>query len=297
MRRSLVFFLFGLGAATTVAAGLGAAAARGSPERSEGRLHGGAAYFAVFCGFSHRNQDDPIVFPRQPGRSHDHTYFGNTSTDASSTPSSLRAAGRTTCRLDEDTAAYWAPTLFANGRAVEPLGLVAYYVRRTFEPVRAFPAGLKVIAGSAAARRPQSRQITVWSCGRRSGVAPSSEVPTCPTAGVSTLRRGRVQSSLRLQVNFPSCWDGRRLDSADHQSHMAYAAEGECPASHPVEVPGLTLVAYYAIAGGSAVELASGGQFSAHMDFVNAWHQPTLEALVDRYLNGFGARGGHRGRR
>jgi hypothetical protein len=293
MGRSLIFASLGLAAAATVAASVGAAAAaRGSPEGGRARLHGGAPYFAVFCGFSHRNQDDPIVFPGQRGRSHDHTYFGNTSTDASSTPASLRSAGQTTCRLDADTAAYWAPTVFDRGRPVEPLGAVVYYIRRTSEPVQAFPAGLEVIAGSAAARSPQGQRVTLWSCGRRSGVAASSSVPTCPAAGRSSLRRG-ARSSLRLQVNFPNCWDGRRLDSADHQAHMAYSADGACPESHRIAVPAISLVIFYGIAGGAGVELASGGQFSAHADFVNAWDRRALAALVDRYLN----RVGHRGRR
>jgi hypothetical protein len=294
MRRSLAFASLVLAAATTAAASVGAAAAaRGSPERGNARLHGGSAYFAVPCGFSHRNQDDPIVFPNQRGRSHDHSYFGNTSTNASSTPASLRRSGQTSCRLDADTAAYWAPTLFESDRPVEPLGAVVYYVRRTSEPVQAFPAGLEVIAGSAAARSPQSQRVTLWSCGRRSGVAPSSSVPTCPAGGRSSLRRS-TRSSLRLQVNFPNCWDARRLDSADHQDHMAYSTNGACPGSHPVAVPALSLVIYYGIAGGADVELASGGQFSAHADFVNAWDQRTLAALVDRYLNRVGSHGRRR---
>jgi hypothetical protein len=72
---------------------------------------------------------------------------------------------------------------------------------------------------------------------------------------------------------------------------MAYSSGGVCPASHPVEVPALSLVIYYGIAGGPGAELSSGGQSSAHMDFVNAWDQPTLAALVDRYLNRLGYRG------
>jgi hypothetical protein len=255
-----------------------AAAARDdSSARPDTSLHRGVAYFAVACGFSHRNQDDPIVHPGHPGLSHDHTYFGNTSTNASSTPASLRAAGRTTCRLRADTAAYWAPTLFAGGRAVEPIGAVVYYVRRTIDPVRAFPPGLQMIAGNAAARTAQGRQVTFWTCGREV----SSTVPTCSL--------GR-RSSLRLHVNFPNCWDGRRLDSANHQSHLAYSVDGLCSESHPVEVPALSLVIYYGIDGGSNVELASGGQLSGHADFVNAWNQRTLEALVDRYLNRVGRR-------
>lgn len=47
----------------------------------------------------------------------------------------------------------------------------------------------------------------------------------------------------RVTVTFPSCWDGKNLDSADHKSHIAYPATGTfesggaCPASHPVKIP------------------------------------------------------------
>jgi Domain of unknown function (DUF1996) len=269
MRRWLVLSFLALGAVPSAAA----ADAR-TTERGFAPLHRGPGYFAVACGFSHRNQDDPIVYPRERGRSHDHTYFGNTSTNAFSTPASLRAAGRTTCRIPGDTAAYWAPTLLVGGRAVEPLGAIAYYLRRTFGRVSPFPAGLKVVAGNAAAQTPQSRRVTYWSCGEGDA---SSSLPIC---------RDR-RSSLRLTVNFPNCWDGRRLDSADHKSHMAYSERGRCPSSHPTEVPALRLVVYYGIAGSRTAELASGGEFSGHADFVNAWNQRTLSAFVDRYLNGF----------
>jgi uncharacterized protein DUF1996 len=282
MRRSLILLLVALVAAPGAVVAAGAATA--APDSPPPRLDRGLSYFAVVCGFSHRNQDDPIVFPRRRGLSHDHTYFGNTSTDAFSTPESLRTAGRTTCRLGADTAAYWAPTLFVDGRAVEPLGAVVYYIRRTVGRVQPFPAGLEVIAGSAAARSPQSQRITFWTCHGRRGAEPSSTIPTCAS--------GR-RASLRLHVNFPNCWDGSRLDTADHQSHMAYSADGVCPLSHPVEVPAISLVIYFGVAGASDAELASGGQFSGHADFVNAWDQRTLAALVDRYLNSSGYRPRH----
>ena len=51
-----------------------------------------------------------------PGKSHDHTFVGNTSTDASSTLASLQAAG-TTCQRPSDKAAYWMPTLIVDGAA------------------------------------------------------------------------------------------------------------------------------------------------------------------------------------
>jgi Domain of unknown function (DUF1996) len=281
MRRWFIPFGMAVAAVASVVLAHGAAAA---PESSAVFSHrgGGSSYFAVVCGFSHRNRDDPIVFPRQSGRSHDHTYFGAPSTDAFSTPASLREDGRTTCRLRADTAAYWAPTLFVAGRAIEPLALVAYYVRGTSDEVDAFPAGLKVIAGDANARTAQSGRVTFWSCAVRGGER-SSTIPTCP---------GTVRGGLRLHVNFPNCWDGERLDSANHKSHMTYSSRGMCPNSHPAEVPALSLVVYYGVSGGPDSELSSGGQFSAHADFVNAWNQPTLARLVDRYLDrsGYGKR-------
>jgi Domain of unknown function (DUF1996) len=243
--------------------------------------------FLVACGFSHRNHDDPIVFPRQPGRSHDHTYFGNRSTNAFSTPASLRKHRRTPCHLSgrADSAAYWVPTLFIRGRAVKPLGLLANYARRTHARVDPFPAGLKMIAGDAHARSPQPSRVTSWSCADEPnffeprldrGSKRGARIPDCDsTVGV-----------LRLQVNFPNCWDGSRLDSANHKSHMAYSAQGVCPRSHSVEVPALTLFVYYdyGISGGPSSELSSGGRFSAHADFVNAWKQAGLAALVNRYM-------------
>lgn len=238
--------------------------------------------FVVRCEFSHRSQDDPIVFPRQPGRSHDHTFFGNRSTNASSTPASLREHGRTSCRERGDRSAYWVPTLFVDGRAVEPLRLVAHYFRRTYERVEPFPAGLKMIAGDANARSAQSRRVTSWGCGAPFGpksfllVKRSSTIPTCSGARLPYLR---------LQVNFPGCWDGRRLDSQDHQSHMAYASKGVCPRTHPVEVPALTLFVYYEVSSAASRELASGGHFSGHADFVNAWNPVKLGQRVDGYLN------------
>jgi hypothetical protein len=276
VRRSLPLLACALTAIATAATA--AAAGETATDRRPAAEIPDFGSFRIACAFSHRNQDDPIVYPRRPGRSHDHTYFGNRTTDAFSTPSSLRAAGRTSCRIPEDTAAYWAPTLFRDGRPVEPLGAVAYYARRTLDQVDPFPPGLRMIAGNAAARSPQSRRITYWSCGIK-GAERSSTVPTCRFGG------GGI---LQLHVNFPDCWDGDRLDSADHRSHMAYSRAGECPLSHPVELPGLSLVAYYAVSGASDVELASGGQLSGHADFVNSWQQRALRALVDRYLNGPG---------
>jgi hypothetical protein len=232
--------------------------------------------FVTVCGFSHRNRDDMIVFPDEPGLSHDHTYFGARTTSAGSTVETLKTGG-TTCRRPGDTAAYWVPTLFRDGVAMEPLGATIYYRRRTIERVRPFPPGLELIAGNGTATSPQARRVTFWNCGVRGGLPPSSEPPDCPE-GAGT--------GLRLHITFPSCWDGANLDSPDHQSHMAYAERGRCPSTHPVEVPAISLIVRYGITNSAGLELASGGVYSAHADFVNAWDQRALRHLVERCLNG-----------
>lgn len=256
-----------IGAAATLAASGG--------ERPASRADLRGVNFVSACGFSHRAPDDPIVSPGAPGASHDHSFVGNRSTSASSTLESLLRAG-TTCRREGDTAAYWMPTLLVNGRAVAPLGATIYYRRRTLENVEPFPQGLRVIAGDARATSPQDRRVTFWSCGAMSGIPPSSDVPTCP--------EGR-RTMLRLHVRFPECWNGRSLDSDDHQSHMAYSRRGLCPASHPVAVPAIALIYRYPVAGGPGVVLASGGHYSAHADFFNAWRRGALNGLVESCLN------------
>jgi len=47
--------------------------------------------------------------------------------------------------------------------------------------------------------------------------------------------------------HFPACWDGKNLDSPNHQDHMyntgkgGFVAAGACPSSHPIRMPQLAL--------------------------------------------------------
>ena len=232
----------------------------------------------VVCHPSHTNSDDPIVFPRQPGAAHQHEFFGNRSTNAHSTVESLTGKP-TTCSRPGDTAAYWVPSVINNGRRVVPDRVIAYYRTsgiRDIGSVKPFPRGLKMIAGSAmaTASSPQPTRITNWACG--DGVAGTAKPPaSCPSS-----------QALRLRIEFPNCWNGRSLDSADHKSHMAYAVAGGCPSSHPVPVPALSLNFRYKISGSlSGVRLASGGVHSGHADFFNSWDQSSLTQLVRDCLN------------
>jgi len=52
----------------------------------------------------------------------------------------------------------------------------------------------------------------------------------------------RCKEGIMTSLRFPTCWDGKNLDSPDHMEHMSYPetgtfeSKGPCPASHPVRM-------------------------------------------------------------
>ena len=226
----------------------------------------GGSYFAIVCSFSHRNNDDPIVHPGAPGRSHNHTYIGNTNVNAFSTASSLRG-GETTCEVPGDASTYWIPTLFVGTEPIIPLAGIVYYIKHTFGRVEPLPPGLKMVAGNAEAKKAQSKIVGAWSCGGIGGRLRVSVLPQC-----------RVDEALELRIHFPNCWNGKTLDSPNHKRHMAYSVNGVCPKTHPTPVPTVALILVYDSVPKRA-RLAS-GSFGLHADFNNGWDEDVLEQLV-----------------
>jgi hypothetical protein len=231
--------------------------------------------FKTRCGYVQSAPNDPIVHPGRPGASHLHDFFGSRFVGATITNAVLAGTG-TTCSDRGDHASYWAPALLRDGAQVKPDGIAAYYVNTTGDRVKPYPEGLRMLAGDPNATAPQSKDIVNWACdgGQKGSRGVSQNIPfePCPD--------GRT---LNLRVVFPSCWDGRNLDSADHRAHVAYPP---CTSSHPVKLPELSMHVHYPTPGGGNLTLASGSVLTAHMDFVNGWHPPTLALLVEKCLNG-----------
>ncbi|WP_199547741.1 DUF1996 domain-containing protein [Streptomyces sp. N35] len=244
--------------------------------------------FQANCSVSHTRPDDPIVYPQQPGKSHDHTFMGNTTTDAASTTASLSAAG-TKCLAPGDKSAYWMPTLLDGDRPVLPIGPQVIYYKAgvtDYTSVRPFPKGLRYVVGSPLQSREEFRAhkgfVEGWECGDSFF---NTDFPAdCP-------EREDVQVNIRFQA--PSCWDGKYLDTPNHQSHMAYPVVNPgtnnniCPASHPVALPMIEFKMAFPVNGDlSNVRLSSGEAWSFHYDFFNAWDDRTLKALVDHCVVG-----------
>jgi hypothetical protein len=137
MARRWIVLVMSVATAAAATAGALVASASGSTRLEGPTTPRGAAAarlagvnFVSNCRFSHRAPDDPIVYPGEPGRSHDHSFVGNTSTNAFTTLETL-LGGATTCLRAGDTAAYWMPTLLAGAQSVLPVGATVYYRRRT----------------------------------------------------------------------------------------------------------------------------------------------------------------------
>jgi uncharacterized protein DUF1996 len=242
----------------------------------------GKGEFVATCPFSHRATQDPIVAPGNFSFWHLHDFFGNGTTDANSVPEFLLGQD-TSCIPAFDATGYWVPAVMQNGAPLTAVSADFFY--RVVAPqdpskVQPFPAGLIMVAGSAGATTEQPAYIEQWSCAGTPVV--SAVIPTCASG-----------HNLHLTLNFPECWDGVHLDSADHKSHMAYAQGKSCPQDHPVLVPQLTFDMEWTITGPGVVTVSSDHTMSgsdvtpgltAHGDFMDGWNPETLEQRTTHCL-------------
>ncbi|MGZ3145804.1 DUF1996 domain-containing protein [Lentzea chajnantorensis] len=237
------------------------------------------AEFVAECPFTHRLPDDPIVFPNLPGVSHLHSFFGNVSTNARSDVTSLGGA-TSTCSPKTDLSSYWVPTLLVDGQPVEPTGTTFYYLGEgvrddVIARTQPLPRGLRIVAGNAKATAPDDSTRSRWSCLHAGHVGASKDFVNCPAG-----------TMIESYLDFPQCWNGKDLDSADHKSHMSYPVAGDCPATHPVPVPKLRQVLRYPANGDPArFRLSSGPGYTMHGDFFNVWPEAEMAQRVRDCIN------------
>lgn len=217
-----------------------------------------AVNWITTCGFSHTNNDDPIVFPGQPGASHNHTFVGARTTNAFSTFTSL-SSGATTCVMQGDRSGYWQPTWYP----VHPnKGLLIYYTINS--NTRPFPNGLKIVV------RHSGGHIR-FKCGPGSNTETVAPPPSCGSG------------MLVAVIDFPRFWDGVRLDSPDHISHMSYSRS----ATHPIELPRQKWYFRMAVSPGAVINPnnSSGGYAAYHVDFFDGWIKSELNRIMAKCLN------------
>ena len=248
--------------------------------------------FRTGCQVTKFAFDDPIVFPGQPGKSHLHTFFGNTGIDAYTTSTTLASTGNSTCRGGTiNRSSYWVPSMIdtRTGAPLAPLLESNFYYKTGYalppSAISEVPVGLRMISGDAKGSPTAPSSAASYSCVWDGGNSNwQKSIPDCPVSGTSWLIMG---------IDFPQCWDGVNLDSPDHKSHMTNPIGGgvnhndyannhqACPATHPVALPQIAYQILYPVkvAGETKhwrlssdnYDLTQPGGYSGHGDYMMAW--------------------------
>lgn len=101
----------------------------------------------------------------------------------------------------------------------------------------------------------------------------------------------RCVDGIRAEVFFPSCWNGKDLDSSNHRDHMRYPSlmdDGDCPTGFKVRLVSLffeTIWNVHAFAGQKGRFVFSTGDpigYGYHGDFMNAWDVNVLQQAIDQ---------------
>lgn len=211
-----------------------------------------------------------------------------------STPEDLLSSSCTSCEVTQDKSAYWTPSLhflYDNGTSVvvpQIGGMLAYYLLYS-DPnsdgkITAFPKGFQMISGNKNLRdftwpvpdppksdwsgdqisQPALEQKALGFNCLNYGAAPEGSLYRHFLPPKDYLD-ANCKDGIRLELMFPSCWNGKDVDSEDHRSHVAFPNQvmtGTCPEGFQTKLPSLffeTIWNTYAFAGQSGQFVLSNG--------------------------------------
>lgn len=211
---------------------------------------------------------DPLVNPGVLPSPHLHQIVGGSSFNATLTHDLVAESACTSCTFLDDLSNYWTAVLFFRARngsykrvpQVPGLGLrgrggiTVYYIPPAAAggKTTAFREGFRMLVGDVGRTSEEEARGDAKVCHRCMPISGEHSHLNCAAPDSVALPTGFCPGGIRSVVTFPTCWDGRRLDSVDHRGHVAYPVEGSgegrfdydggrCPESHPVKVPQVML--------------------------------------------------------
>jgi len=256
------------------------------------RAKGSTGTFTSNCGRNknlHQNNDNLVITPGVPdGAHHLHDLVGNLSANAQSTNDSLAASG-TTCDNGDLSTYFWpvfrnrsakddsqAPSVPDKNNIGTPI--LPTKVQLTFRgnpttKVIPSPRFIGEITGDAKSiTNGLGNTRPAYTCtGFERRI--TNKYPLCPSG-----------SSLEVIMDFPSCWDGENLDSANHRDHIRFpdANTGACPAGTKA-VPQLRMTLTYGTARTRVLGYAVDG-FATERHHPASQHAGFINVMPDKLM-------------
>lgn len=228
---------------------------------------------------------DPLISPNSVS-SHVHDYAGASNFGVTYDYDNMRSSSCTSSSISVDHSGYWMPSVYYKNRngsfRLLKSSYIIYYLHRGTN-IKAFPAGFRMIAGTATkdsyTQGNAADEAVNFHC-----LGPNTETPFFPDQA--------CPQGVRVQILFPSCWNGKDITSSNFKDHVAYPVDGKegntCPSTHPVRLITLFLehiiymddVDWYP---GSLVfsEGDNHGR-SSHADFTMGWDSGFLQSAIDQ---------------
>ncbi|KAJ5794975.1 hypothetical protein N7457_001574 [Penicillium paradoxum] len=266
---------------------------------------------------------DPIVEPGEIS-SHTHAVHGGGNFGMSADQDILRESECTSCAVTQDKSAYWHPALFfmhSNGSAEvvpEIGGMLVYYLLYGYgsgedyadeDRITAFPDNFRMLAGDPFQRN-FSLPVPDPPKSEWTGIHGTQEALRAKAVGFNclnynekpeaTLERhflpnktyldAHCTDGVRFELMFPSCWNGKDLDSHDHKSHVQYPSlvmDGTCPEGYETRLVSLlfeTIWDTYAFKDFDGYFTLANGDptgYGYHGDFMQGWEEGVLQEAIE----------------